>query len=61
MEIKAVFFDIDGTFFDHHSNQVLPETMDAIRQLKANGYKAVSYTHLDVYKRQNQCFRYFFC
>ena len=39
MEIKAVFFDIDGTFFDHHSNQVLPETMDAIRQLKANGYK----------------------
>ena len=39
MEIKAVFFDIDGTFFDHHSNQVLPETMDAIRHLKANGYK----------------------
>lgn len=39
MEIKAVFFDIDGTFFDHHSNQVLSETMDAIKQLKANGYK----------------------
>lgn len=41
MEIKAVFFDIDGTYFDHVSNQVLPETKEAVKQLKKNGYKVV--------------------
>ncbi len=26
MNIKAVFFDIDGTFYDHTTNRVLPST-----------------------------------
>ena len=84
-EIKAIFFDIDGTYFDHEKNRVLPSTIKAMKKLKENEYKialcsgrpllmakeldvfnhvewdgfigsagntAVSYTHLDVYKRQ---------
>lgn len=39
MEIKAVFFDIDGTYFDHDSNRVLPETKEAVIALKKRGYK----------------------
>lgn len=39
MKVKAVFFDIDGTFFDHGSNRVLPESLEAVKQLKQNGYK----------------------
>lgn len=39
MEIKAVFFDIDGTFFDHRRGCVLPESLAAVKQLKQNGYK----------------------
>lgn len=39
MDIKAVFFDIDGTLFDHKTNKVLPETLLALAQLKKNGYK----------------------
>lgn len=39
MEIKAFFFDIDGTFYDHVTNQVLPQTLSAIDALKKQGYK----------------------
>lgn len=39
MKINAVFFDIDGTYFDHVSNRVLPETIQAVQQLQKNGYK----------------------
>lgn len=39
MEIKAVFLDIDGTFFDHVHNKVLPETLAACKELKKCGYK----------------------
>lgn len=39
MEINAVFFDIDGTFFDHVSGTVLPETLKAVKLLQMNGYK----------------------
>lgn len=38
-KIKAVFFDIDGTYFDHKTNRVLPETEEAVRILQKNGYK----------------------
>ena len=38
-EIKAVFFDIDGTYFDHEKNRVLPSTIKAMKKLKENGYK----------------------
>lgn len=41
MEIKAVFLDIDGTFFDHITNRVLPQTLQACEQLKKNRYKVV--------------------
>lgn len=41
MEIKAVFLDIDGTFFDHSRNCVLPESIEACKKLKTNGYKVV--------------------
>lgn len=39
MDIKAVFFDIDGTFFDHETNRVLPQSIEACKQLKNRGYK----------------------
>lgn len=39
INIKAAFFDIDGTFYDHDSNQVLSETIEACQQLQKNGIK----------------------
>lgn len=39
MEVKAVFFDIDGTFFDHVHSCVLPETMQAVQLLHERGIK----------------------
>ena len=39
MKINAVFFDIDGTFFDHVSGTVLPETLKAVELLQMNVYK----------------------
>lgn len=41
MDIKAVFLDIDGTFFDHETNTVLPSSIEACRLLRKNGYKIV--------------------
>ena len=41
MSIQAVFFDIDGTYFDHTTNKVLPESIKAVKALKENGYKVV--------------------
>lgn len=38
-KIKAIFLDIDGTFFDHVTNQILPSSMEAIQKAKENGYK----------------------
>lgn len=38
-EIKALFLDIDGTFFDHQTNQILPSSIQAIHQAQKNGYK----------------------
>lgn len=37
--IKAVFFDIDGTFFDHITGRVLLESRKAAELLQKNGYK----------------------
>lgn len=38
-QVKAVFFDIDGTYFDS-VNGILPqENIDAVNQLKAKGYR----------------------
>ena len=31
-EIKALFLDIDGTFFDHQANQILPSSIQAIHK-----------------------------
>ena len=38
-QIQAVFLDIDGTYYDHEKDKVLPSTMKAIRKLKERGYK----------------------
>lgn len=38
-DIKAVFFDIDGTYYDHVTNRVLPETIKAVEKLQKEGYK----------------------
>ena len=40
MNIKAVFFDIDGTFYDHTTNRVLPSTKEAVRKLKEQGIRS---------------------
>ncbi|MEF2784101.1 HAD family hydrolase [Erysipelotrichaceae bacterium HCN-30851] len=37
--IKAFFFDIDGTFYDHKQNKVLPSSIEAVKKLKQAGYK----------------------
>ena len=34
---KIVFFDIDGTLYSMRTNQILPSTLDAIRQLRDRG------------------------
>ena len=39
MNIQAVFFDIDGTFYDHVTNSVLASTKEAVRKLQEQGYK----------------------
>lgn len=39
IDCKAVFFDIDGTFYDHVSNQLLPSSIQAVRELKRKGYR----------------------
>lgn len=38
-QIKAVFLDIDGTFYDHDSNRILPESIKACQLLQKNGIK----------------------
>ena len=38
-KLRSYFFDIDGTFFDHVSGMVLPETLTAVKKAKRNGYK----------------------
>ena len=37
MKLKLFFFDIDGTYFDHEKNRVLPSTIKAMKKLKENG------------------------
>lgn len=39
MNIKALFLDIDGTFFDHETNSVLKETLEACKLMQKKGYK----------------------
>ena len=51
-KIKALFFDIDGTLVSFQTHQIPASTVQALEEAKANGVQAVSYTHLDVYKRQ---------
>lgn len=37
--IKIVFFDIDGTLFKLHTNEMSPKTLEALQKLRANGIK----------------------
>ncbi len=36
MDRKIIFFDIDGTLFDHVTGRVLPSTIKALQELKKN-------------------------
>ena len=38
-DIKIFFLDIDNTLYDHSIRQVRESTLDALKQLKAKGYK----------------------
>lgn len=38
-KIKIVFFDVDGTLYDHFNYGIADSSLEAIRQLKANGVK----------------------
>lgn len=38
-EIKIVFFDVDGTLYNHHEYKVTESAIKAIKQLKDNGIK----------------------
>ena len=60
---KIAFFDVDGTLVDMEKKIISPKMIETLKRLKKNGiilciatgrgpYMAVSYTHLDVYKRQ---------
>lgn len=40
-DIKAVFFDIDGTLFDHFENKVWDSTIKAIELLRKKGIKVI--------------------
>lgn len=37
--IDAVFFDIDGTFYDHRTNSVLKSSLQAVQALQTRGIK----------------------
>lgn len=40
-KIKAVFCDIDGTFFDYQNNRILESSVNAFKQLRKKGIKVV--------------------
>lgn len=37
--IKIVFFDIDGTLFKLHTNEMSPKTLETLQKLRSNGIK----------------------
>ena len=37
--IKIVFFDIDGTLFKLHTNEMSPKTLETLQKLRGNGVK----------------------
>lgn len=37
--IKIAFFDIDGTLFKLHTNEMSPKTLETLQKLRANGIK----------------------
>lgn len=38
-QIKIAFFDIDGTLFKLHTNEMSPKTLETLQKLRANGIK----------------------
>ena len=53
--VKAIFFDIDGTLVSFKTHKIPASTQEALKALRDKSIKTVSYTHLDVYKRQVVC------
>ena len=39
MNVKAVFLDIDGTWYDHKTNQIFKENIEAVKKLQEKGIK----------------------
>ena len=53
MDTKLMIFDLDGTLLDTIGDlAACCDHVLAARGLPLHTYEAVSYTHLDVYKRQ---------
>ena len=52
MSIKLICSDIDGTLLQYGKKELEDEIFEQIRELHRRGILSVSYTHLDVYKRQ---------
>ena len=40
-DIKVLFFDVDGTLFDHDTGQIPQSAIEAIREVRAKGIKTV--------------------
>ena len=48
--VRAIAVDLDGTIAQH--NRVSEAALGALSEARGDGAATVSYTHLDVYKRQ---------
>ena len=55
IDLKTEYYDLGLEYRDETGDQV---TVDSALAAKKYGVAAVSYTHLDVYKRQEVCRRY---
>ena len=51
MKYELIAVDLDGTLLNNQS-EISSRNAQALHRVEQLGAKAVSYTHLDVYKRQ---------
>ncbi len=48
LQVKAVFFDVDGTLLSHNTNSVPRSTRDAVFALQAEGIRTIVCTGRDI-------------
>ncbi|MEG0313728.1 MAG: Cof-type HAD-IIB family hydrolase [Erysipelotrichaceae bacterium] len=53
INIKAIFFDIDGTTYDHYNHEISLSTQIALTELKRIGYKVCFVTGRNIYEMKN--------